>query len=141
MRKIYQTGLGLLLVVSAISATAQQKANPDSDSQSKKSNMEVVLIDRFVIPASAKSEFLERTRFNRDFIKSLPGFVGDSVYEDDEPTESRIVTIAVWASQEAINNARATVTEYYKKEGFDVAAFTKKLNIRMERGIYKKRAE
>lgn len=103
--------------------------------------MEVVLIDRFVIPASAKSEFLERTRFNRDFIKSLPGFVGDGVYEDDEPTESRIVTVAVWASQEAINNARAAVTEYYKKQGFDVAAFTKKLNIQMERGIYKKRAE
>lgn len=103
--------------------------------------MEVVLIDRFVVPAAARKEFLERTKFNRDFIKSQPGFVGDSVYEDDEPTESRIVTVAVWASEEAINNARAAVAKYYQEQGFDVSVFVKKLNIQMERGIYKKRPE
>ena len=103
--------------------------------------MEVVLIDRFVIPAAAKSEFLERANINRKFIKALPGFVGDIAYEEDSGTELRIVTVAVWASEEAFQNARASVTEYYKQQGFDMPALIKRLHIQMERGIYKRMVE
>ena len=103
--------------------------------------MEVVLIDRFVVPAAAKSEFLERANINRNFIKSLPGFIGDNAYEEESKNESRIVTVAVWASEEAFQNARASVNEYYKKQGFDISALIKRLHIQMERGIYKRMKE
>jgi len=103
--------------------------------------MEVVLIDRFVVPTAAKSEFLERANINRQFIKSLPGFVGDNAYEETTETESHIVTVAVWASEEAFQNARASVADYYKKQGFDVSALVKRLHIQMERGTYKRMQE
>jgi heme-degrading monooxygenase HmoA len=141
MRKIYQAGVLLLFSAIAITAQAQNKVAPGRSSQSKKSKMEVVLIDRFVVPAAAKSEFLERANINRNFIKSLPGFVGDNVYEEDGETESRVVTVAVWASEEAFQNARASVTEYYRQQGFDMPALIKRLNIQMERGIYKRLQE
>ena len=133
----------MLLLFSVITLTvkAQSKVNPDSNSLSKKSKMEVILIDRFVIPAAAKSEFLERANINRKFIKALPGFVGDNAYEEDSGTELRIVTVAVWASEEAFQNARASVTEYYKQQGFDMPALIKRLHIQMERGIYKRMVE
>lgn len=100
--------------------------------------MQVVLIDRFVVPTAAKAEFLERANINRDFIKNLPGFVEDNAYEEDGETESRIVTVAVWADEEAFKKARIAVTEEYKRQNFDVAELVKRLHIQMERGIYKR---
>jgi len=141
MRKIYQVGMLLLFSGIAVLTHAQNKVSPDSISPSKKSKMEVVLIDRFVVPAAAKSEFLERANINRNFIKSLPGFVRDDAYEEDGENESRIVTVAVWASEEAFQNARASVIEYYKKQSFDMPPFIKKLHIQMERRIYKRMVE
>jgi heme-degrading monooxygenase HmoA len=141
MRKIYQAGMTLLFSAIAVTAQAQNKVIPDSISQSKKSKMEVILIDRFVIPTAAKSEFLERANINRKFIKTLPGFLGDNVYEEYNGTELRIVTVATWASEEAFQNARASVTEYYKLQGFDMPALIKRLHIQMERGIYKRLVE
>lgn len=141
MKKVYQTGALILFSVIAIKVQAQNKLVPGSSSKNKKSKMEVVLIDRFVLPAASKAEFLERANINRRFIKSLPGFMEDNAYEEDGENESRIVTVAVWANEEAFENARASVTEYYKQQGFDMPALIKRLRIQMERGIYKKLQE
>ncbi|MDO3626623.1 antibiotic biosynthesis monooxygenase [Mucilaginibacter sp. BT774] len=141
MRKICQAGMLLLFSVTALAAQAQNKVSPDNSSQSKKSKMEVILIDRFVMPRAAKSEFLERANINRKFIKALPGFVGDNAYEEDDGNELRIVTVATWASEEAFQNARTSVTEYYKQQGFDMQALIKRLHIQMERGVYKRMVE
>jgi heme-degrading monooxygenase HmoA len=138
MKIIYRTGLLLLLVISGATALSQSGGKPGSNSQSKKSTMQVVLIDRFVVPTAAKAEFLERANINRDFIKNLPGFVEDNAYEEDGETESRIVTVAVWADEEAFKKARIAVTEEYKRQNFDVAELVKRLHIQMERGIYKR---
>ena len=141
MRQIYQAGMLLLFSATTLETQAQIKMSPDSNSLSKKSKMEVVLIDRFVVPAAAKSEFLERANINRNFIKSLPGFIGDNAYEEESENESRIVTVAEWASEETFQNARASVIEYYKKQSFDMPPFIKKLHIQMERRIYKRMVE
>jgi heme-degrading monooxygenase HmoA len=138
MRKIYQAGALILFSAIAVTAQVRNKIAPDNNSQSKKSKMEVVLIDRFVVPAAAKSEFLDRANINRKFIKSLPGFMGDNVYEEGGETESRIVTVAVWAGEEAFQNAKASVTEFYKQQGFDMPALIKRLHIQMERGIFRR---
>jgi heme-degrading monooxygenase HmoA len=141
MRKIYHAGMMFLFSAIAVTARAQNKVTPDSISHTKKSKMEVILIDRFVIPTAAKSEFLERANINRKFIRALPGFIADTIYEEDGGTELRIVTVAVWANDEVFQNARASVTEYYKRTGFDMPALIKRLHIQMERGIYKRLQE
>jgi heme-degrading monooxygenase HmoA len=141
MKKVYQTGALILFSAIAIKAHAQNKVASDSSLQSKKSKMEVILIDRFIVPAASKAEFLERASTNRKYIKSLPGFMGDNAYEEDGENELRIVTVATWANEEAFENARSSVIEYYKQQGFDMPALIKKLNIQMERGIYRKLQE
>ena len=100
--------------------------------------MQLVFIDRFVVPNTAKAEFLERMKINRDFIKTLPGFVDDSAYEQAGEAESYYVTTAIWRDQQAIQKARAAVTAEYQREGFNPPEFMKKLHIKMERGVYKK---
>src|SRR5438445_177694 len=50
--------------------------------QAKKSDtLEQILIDKLIVPEKAKQEFIERLNINRNFIKQLPGFVNDIVYE------------------------------------------------------------
>jgi predicted ester cyclase len=103
----------------------------------KAHNGQVNFIDRFFVPAAAIKEFQERVKINRDFIKKLPGFIEDVAYEYSDNEGNLIcVTVALWESREALNNAKEAVQAQYKKEGFDAAAMFKRLNITADRGIY-----
>lgn len=101
-------------------------------------NAQVVFIDKFVIPAAAKEEFMKRTDYNRKFIRNLPGFVRDEVYEGaDMAGNTLLTTIAVWESQEALARAKEAVQAEYKRIGFNTAEFTKQMGITLDRGVYK----
>jgi len=99
--------------------------------------MEQIFIDRFIMPQNAKAEFAERMQINRAFIKQLSGFVNDEAYErTDEEGNFICVTIAIWASEEALKNAKELVQAEYQQQGFNLPAMLQRLDIRMERGQY-----
>ncbi|MNZ68692.1 SnoaL-like polyketide cyclase [compost metagenome] len=99
---------------------------------------EVQFIDKFLVPAAAKKEFYDRVNINRNFIKKLPGFIRDNVYEYiDENGNTICITIALWKNKEALSAAKTAVQEEYKKTGFDPAEMFKRLNISADRGVYK----
>lgn len=111
-----------------INAITARKAHKD----------QIRFIDKFLVPANAKQEFMERVKINRDFIKKLPGFVEDAAYErTDEQGNLIFITIAVWENNEALQKAREAVQAGYKKEGFNPAAMFERLHITMDRGMYK----
>lgn len=98
---------------------------------------EIYFIDKFFVPAAGIGEFHERMHINRNFIKTLPGFITDAAYEHkDEQGNLICVTVARWSSQEAVGKAKEAVQEEYKKEGFDMPAMMKRLNITIDRGLY-----
>lgn len=95
-------------------------------------------IDKFVVPAKAKQQFLERVAINRNMIKKIPGFIEDAAYENtDEQGNFIYVTIAVWQNEEVLKKAKETVQAAYQKEGFNLPEFLKQLNITIDRGHYK----
>lgn len=97
----------------------------------------VSFIDKFFIPAAAKSEFYERMSINRNFIKTLPGFLGDEVYQHTDDNGNLVcITVAQWENKEALNKAKEAVQAEYKKQGFDTAEMFKRLNITADRAIY-----
>ncbi|WAC15289.1 antibiotic biosynthesis monooxygenase family protein [Dyadobacter pollutisoli] len=99
----------------------------------------VQFIDKFNVPQNGKQEFLERVKINRNLIKTLPGFIEDTAYERaDQQGNLVYITIAVWESEEAIKNAKEIVQAEYKKQGFNMAEMFMRLNITMDRGVYKK---
>ncbi|SEO68320.1 antibiotic biosynthesis monooxygenase [Mucilaginibacter sp. OK283] len=99
--------------------------------------MEQIFIDRFIMPQNAKAEFTQRMQINREFIKKLPGFIGDEAYERTDDEGNLIcITIAVWASEEALKNAKELVQAEYQQQGFNLPAMLQRLDIRMERGQY-----
>ena len=96
-----------------------------------------VLIDKFFIPGESKTEFVTRMKLNRDFIKNLPGFAGDKVYEHtDEDGNFILVTVATWQSNEALNKAKEAVQREYQRINFNPPEMLNRLHIRMEREIY-----
>jgi hypothetical protein len=149
MKSVFKAGFllcGALLLGEL--AFSQVKTN-QSLTESKKSikmdtlrirseNIEnVYFIDKFFVPENSIEEFTQRMKYNRGFIKNLQGFIRDEVYEQkDEEGNLTIITIAVWQSQEDLNNAKSIVQAEYKRINFNPEEFLKHLNIVMERGIY-----
>jgi steroid delta-isomerase-like uncharacterized protein len=95
------------------------------------------LIDRFLVPAGSRSEFYERTRINRNFLRTLPGLVKQDIFEyDDQHGNLVCVTVAQWENKEAIDRASQAVQAEYKREGVDMTALLQRLKITIDRGIY-----
>lgn len=98
---------------------------------------QVQFIDKFLVPAAAIAEFKERTAFNRQYIKTLPGFISDAEYGyTDEQGNLICITVANWESKAALAKAKEAVQAVYKEQGFNPAEMFKRLGITADRGIY-----
>lgn len=95
-------------------------------------------IDAFAVPAAARGEFEAAMRRNLAFLETVPGFVGHMVFEKSGgPSTFNIVTIAVWESSEAQENAGTQVRAYYQRIGFDLPATLSRWGVRAELGNYR----
>jgi len=101
--------------------------------------MEKVLIDSFVVPEESKAAFLEAVRESARILRALPGFVEGFIYERTEG-ESRfnVMTIAVWQSGEAFENAKKAAMTEFQKVGFNPQETIKRLRVEMERAVYER---
>jgi steroid delta-isomerase-like uncharacterized protein len=95
-------------------------------------------IDKFLVPAAAKQEFMERVVISRNLLRTLPGFVEDAMFErTDENGNLIFISIAVWENEDAIKNAKEVVQSEYKKQGFNPSEMFERLHITLDRGVYK----
>lgn len=95
-------------------------------------------IDKFVVPSSARSEFIEKVRSTHEFLRTLPGFIQDSVFEKTGgPGEFNFVTIAVWESAEAIDAAKKAVMAKHEDIGFSPDEMFARLGIKADLVTYK----
>lgn len=87
-------------------------------------------VDKFVVPAQARDEFLQRVRDTHGILRRQPGFVRDAVLEQIAgPGRFNIVTIAEWRNQEAVDAAREVVAAEHERSGFDARATIARLGI------------
>lgn len=100
--------------------------------------MNQILIDRFEFPQDAKEVFLERVKINREFIKTIPGFLGDEAYIQEGNDKILFLTIATWENQTCLDNAKTMVFSEYQRQGFVMQDFLTRHSIRIEREIYKR---
>ena len=101
--------------------------------------MEVVLIDKFVVPDESMGAFLAEVRKSSAFLRTLPGFVEGYVYESaDGGSRHNVVTTAVWKDEEAFQNARKRAAEEFQRIGFNPPEIMKKLKVDNERGVYRR---
>ena len=101
--------------------------------------MEVVLIDKFVVPEESKVAFLTEVRKSSAFLRTLPGFVEGFVYEStDGGSRHNVVTTAVWKDEDAYQNAKKSAAEEFQRIGFNPPEIMKKLKVEIERGVYRR---
>ena len=101
--------------------------------------MEIILIDKFIVPEESKVAFLERVRKSATFLRTLPGFVEGFVYEKaDGESRHNIVTTAVWKDEKAFQNARKSAADEFKRIGFNPPEIMKNLNVAFERAVYRR---
>ena len=101
--------------------------------------MEVVLIDKFIVPEESKATFLAEVRRSAAFLRTLPGFVEGFVHENTDGTSRQnVVTTAVWKDEEAFQNAKKSAAEGFKRIGFNPPEIMKKLKVEIERGVYRR---
>jgi predicted ester cyclase len=107
-------------------------------SYKKKPDDGISFIDKFLVPEKARAEFMARVNINRDFIKTLPGFIRDAAYErTDENGDLIFITVAEWQNEDALKNAKEAVQAEYKRQGFNIREMFERLKITMDRGVYK----
>jgi len=63
----------------------------------KGTQMELVLLDKFIVPEEAKAKFLEEVHRSAALLRTLPGFVEGYVYErTDGESRDNIMMSAAW---------------------------------------------
>jgi hypothetical protein len=76
-------------------------------------------------------------RRSREFIQTLPGFLGHVVFEKTGgPSTFDIVTLAVWESPEAVAGAGEKVRAYYQSIGFEMPAMLARWGVTAAVGNY-----
>jgi len=101
--------------------------------------MEVVLIDKFIVPEESKAEFLEEVHKSAAFLRTPPGFVEGFVYEKTEGASgNNVVTSAVWTDEQVFQNAKKRAAERFEKIGFNPQEIMKRLKVEIERAVYRR---
>jgi heme-degrading monooxygenase HmoA len=96
-------------------------------------------VDKFVVPAHAREEFVSKVQTTHELLRTLPGFVQDFVLEQSSgPGEFNMVTIVEWDSVEAIEPARAAVLAKHQEMNFNPQEMFARLGIKADLGNYKK---
>jgi len=135
MKKVFYTVMVISLTTSIHSKGQAKKSDKNENNKDMEKQ---IFIDQFFIPKNSVTEFTERMNYNRNFIKGLPGFIKDEVYQKaDEEGNVTVITIATWENAEYLNQAKSAVQAEYKRMGFDPEEFTRRLGIKMERGLYR----
>lgn len=97
----------------------------------------VYRVDKFVVPQTAREEFLGRVKATHEVLRRQPGFVRDAVLEQTSgPGRFNIVTIAEWENNEAIEGARSAVMAAHAAEGFNAQETILRLGIEADLAFY-----
>ena len=100
---------------------------------------EIFRVDKFVVPAHAREEFLARVHETHETLRTQAGFLRDAILEQTSgPGEFNFVTIVEWENSDAIEGARRAVAALHQKMKFDARAMINRLEIRADIANYKR---
>jgi heme-degrading monooxygenase HmoA len=95
-------------------------------------------IDKFVVPAAAREEFLVKVMMTHKVLQAQEGFVNHAVLEQVAgPGEFNFVTVAEWESADVVERVRAVVAAAHKAANFDPQEMFARLGIRADLASYK----
>lgn len=94
-------------------------------------------VDKFIVPANGRDEFLERVRATHMLLRQQDGFLRDAILEQHSgPGEFNIVTVVEWSSAAIVDRVAAKVAAMHKQIGFDHHEMMARLGIKADMGNY-----
>ena len=100
---------------------------------------EIFRVDKFVVPAQAREEFLNKVHATHDVLRKQPGFVRDAILEQTSgPGQFNFVTIVEWENNDAIEGARQAVLALHRQMNFDPQELISRLGIRVDIANYQR---
>jgi len=95
-------------------------------------------VDKFVVPAHGREEFLARVRATHAVLREQKGFIRDAILEQASgPGEFNFVTIAEWESADVIDAAGKAVAALHAATGFDRREMLERLGIKADIANYR----
>jgi heme-degrading monooxygenase HmoA len=77
-------------------------------------------VDRFIVPAEARDEFLARVRDTHAILRRQEGFIRDLILEQQSgPGSFNLVTVVEWANEDVIGQVSEAVAKHHAAIGFD----------------------
>lgn len=93
-------------------------------------SLPVYKIDKFIVPAAARDEFMARVAMIKDMLQAMPGCRQNLVLEQVAgPGAFNVVTFVEWQDAEALENAKTTVTARYKAMNFNPQELIARLGV------------
>ncbi|AXK81021.1 antibiotic biosynthesis monooxygenase [Pseudolabrys taiwanensis] len=97
----------------------------------------VYRVDKFVVPAAARAEFMTRIATIKGLIDAQPGCRQNLVLEQvSGPGAFNVVTFVEWESADALENAKTAVTVRYKEMNFNPQDLIARLGITADMANY-----
>ena len=133
----FLVGLTIFFSQTAFSQKVNNNSSQKLDNMQKKTQDIVYFVDKFFVPKTSIADFTRQLKYNRAFIINLSGYIrGDAFEKTDSDGNFTIMTIAVWESQDKLNEAKQSIQSEFKRIGFNPIEFYQRLNIKMEREQY-----
>jgi len=100
--------------------------------------MRTYRLDKFVVPNSARQEFLSKVKEIHAVLRRQPGFKQDLLLEQPQNEEAfNLVTLIEWEDVKYVAGAREVVMALHKSTGFEPKETMSRLGIKAEMGTYK----
>ena len=110
-----------------------------SEDESSKASQRLYRVDKFVVPAHGREEFLDRVAKTHAVLRSQDGFVQDFILEQQSgPGEFNFVTFVEWANADIVERVSAAVTKMYAEIGFSPKELISRLEIKADIANYKR---
>ena len=110
------------------------------DTTDSQNSQHIYRIDKFKVPSAARAEFIQKVLMTHRLLKTLPGFLGDSIYEQFEqmggPGVFNFVTLVAWENVEVFKAARQSVLAKQQEVGFNPTEVFARLGIEADLANY-----
>ncbi len=102
----------------------------NQSSESSNANEKIFRVDKFIVPENGRIEFLDTVKKTHTFLRTLPGFKQDFIFEQFSGFgKYNFVTVVEWINIDYVNSAKVAVQEMQKKEGYNPQEIMKRNEI------------
>lgn len=102
----------------------------------------ILRVDGFIVPATARAQFLERLMTIKSFLSSQPGCLYNRVAESNAGDgATRMITIVEWQDQTVFERAKSEAAAFYAQSGFSPATFMEQMGIKPDFAVYRDLSE